>query len=252
MWSLINSALAAMTFPLLASCTFSQRGRIVMAHGVGAGLLLFAVHRLIRGVDLLDELVFYSKFHMEWHNVVIHVVFVPLIVWSAMVWLAYVPLPAKGRTYSFAHGYAALYSVFHIQCDPLLGSAAAVLWWAMAANANWLVRSREHAKPGASGKPRWPHGTCARLAGVVHLLSWYMQLHPGHKIYEGRKPALLDGMYQSFSVAPLFVFYEGAFAMGYRPVLQQQVHQAVAMAHAADQQQGKSPVPFLDSAPTST
>lgn len=230
---MLNTALAAATFSLLASCPFSQRARFMLAHAVGGGLVLFALHRLIRGVDLLDELVFYSKFHMEWHNVVIHVVFVPLIVWSAMVWLAYVELPAKG--YTFAHGFAAVYSVFHIQCDPVLGSAAAVLWWAMAANASWLVRSREHAKSSASGKPRWTYGTCAKLAGAVHILSWYMQLHPGHKVYEGRKPALLDGMYQSFSVAPLFVFYEGAFAMGYRPLLQQQVHQAVAVAHAAEE-----------------
>ena len=60
-----------------------------------------------------------------------------------------------------------------------------------------------------------------------------MQLHPGHAVFEGRKPALIDAMYQSFTVAPMFVFYELAFAMGYRPELAQAVHEAVAVQHRA-------------------
>lgn len=31
---------------------------------------------------------------------------------------------------------------------------------------------------------------------VIHVLSWYMQIHPGHAILEGRKPALLDSFFQ--------------------------------------------------------
>jgi 2-hydroxy fatty acid dioxygenase len=30
----------------------------------------------------------------------------------------------------------------------------------------------------------------------LHIMSWYMQLHPGHGVFEGRKPALLDGLVQ--------------------------------------------------------
>ena len=36
-----------------------------------------------------------------------------------------------------------------------------------------------------------------RVAGMLHLLAWYMQLHPGHAIFEGKKPALLDGLVQA-------------------------------------------------------
>jgi hypothetical protein len=35
-----------------------------------------------------------------------------------------------------------------------------------------------------------------KWALVVHVLSWYMQIHPGHAILEGRKPALLDSLVQ--------------------------------------------------------
>lgn len=30
----------------------------------------------------------------------------------------------------------------------------------------------------------------------VQVFSWYMQIHPGHAILEGRKPALLDSLVQ--------------------------------------------------------
>ena len=30
----------------------------------------------------------------------------------------------------------------------------------------------------------------------VHVFSWYMQIHPGHALLEGRKPALLDSLVQ--------------------------------------------------------
>jgi hypothetical protein len=35
-----------------------------------------------------------------------------------------------------------------------------------------------------------------KWALLVHVFSWYMQIHPGHAILEGRKPALLDSLVQ--------------------------------------------------------
>jgi uncharacterized membrane protein YGL010W len=180
----------------------------------------------------LEELTFYSKYHSEWRNVIVHVIFVPTLVWTAMVWMAYVPpistsLRPFGHPLNFAHLLATAYTVFHLQCDPVLGALASLLWWAMATSATGWVASREGTKKGTQAKASWARGTCAKYAGLLHIFSWYMQLHPGHAVFEGRKPALLDGMYQSFSVAPLFVFYEGAFALGYKPDLAKQVHSAV-------------------------
>jgi uncharacterized membrane protein YGL010W len=43
---------------------------------------------------------------------------------------------------------------------------------------------------------------------AVHILSWYMQIHPGHGVFEGRKPALMDSFVQSLVTAPLFVWFE--------------------------------------------
>ena len=82
------------------------------------------------------------------------------------------------------------------------------------------------------GKQR-SYGRLARYAGVIHVFCWYMQLHPGHGVFEGRKPALLDSVLQAFLDAPLFVWYEVAFACGYDPALKQQLDAAVAARHAA-------------------
>ena len=77
------------------------------------------------------------------------------------------------------------------------------------------------------------YGFAAFYAGLVHVFCWYAQIHPGHGIYEGRKPALLDSALQSFLDAPLFVWYEVAFACGYDPALKQELDAAVEKQHAA-------------------
>ena len=52
----------------------------------------------------------------------------------------------------------------------------------------------------------------------LQLLSWSAQLL-GHYVFEHRSPALLDNLFQAFLLAPMFVFMEFLFAMGYRPAL---------------------------------
>lgn len=110
-----------------------------------------------------------------------------------------------------------------------VGSCVAALTFAQAAAASALV-ARE-SKGGAKGVPASKFGTAAKWAGLLHLLSWYMQIHPGHKVLEGRKPALLDSLLQAFMDAPLFVWFEVAFKFGYNPQMQQQLAAAVQKQH---------------------
>jgi len=238
----MNHIIIAFTFTGLAVAPFSQRARCAIAYATFPGLIAVII-QCCNHIDLASELTFYSAFHTDIRNVAIHVVFVPLIVWTAMFYVAYVPLPQTTfrvfhKPINFAHILAAAFSIFHIRCDAALGALAALLWWAMAISATWAIDTFETCADKATtprGKPKakWSYGTCAMISGLVHVLSWYMQLHPGHAIFEGRKPALVDAMYQSFSVAPLFVFFEGAFALGYRPELAQLVHEGVATQHHA-------------------
>ena len=69
-----------------------------------------------------------------------------------------------------------------------------LLTFLMAALAFVLVE--RESKKGAKGVAASRAGTAAKVAGLLHLMSWYMQLHPGHGVFEGRKPALLEGLVQ--------------------------------------------------------
>jgi 2-hydroxy fatty acid dioxygenase len=56
--------------------------------------------------------------------------------------------------------------------------------------------------------------------------SWLAQF-VGHGVFEGRAPALLDNVFQAFFLAPLFVWLEVLFALGYRPELKSRVDKLV-------------------------
>ena len=52
-----------------------------------------------------------------------------------------------------------------------------------------------------------------RPALALHVASWLAQFY-GHGVHERRAPALLDNLFQALVTAPLFVFFEGLFALG--------------------------------------
>ena len=182
----LNLVAVAWTFGCFGLSPFSQRARTTLACTVGPGLLGYLVWKGIQGIDLLSELTFYSAYHMEPRNVVIHAIFVPLIVFASMVWMAYVPLPLPGAlstklSFNAAHALAIGFGIFHVSLDVGLGALAAALWWAMAAYATRLVRAERSAvdkAASASGKPiagAWRLGTSALIAGGLKALGWYMQ-----------------------------------------------------------------------------
>mgnify|MGYP001081893317 CR=1 FL=1 len=82
-----------------------------------------------------------------------------------------------------------------------------------------------------------------KYALVAHVVAWYMQIHPGHGIFEGRKPALLDNLFQSLVLAPLFVWFEVLFKFGYRKSfhkqLLQRIDERLAEVRASEKAAGK-------------
>jgi len=67
-----------------------------------------------------------------------------------------------------------------------------------------------------------------KFAFALHALSWYMQIHPGHKMLEGIKPALMDSLGQALGVAPFFAGLEGLWFLGLQPELHERVKVLVA------------------------
>jgi len=64
---------------------------------------------------------------------------------------------------------------------------------------------------------------------LLFVGGWILQL-VGH-VFEGRKPALADNLFQIF-VAPIFLAAEVFFALGYKPQLHHKVQQKAQLSRA--------------------
>lgn len=173
--------------------------------------------------DLKGQLVFYGAYHNHPINQSIHFVFVPIIMWTVAVWLSYspsVPIPgvcdmASGK-YLECNGALLLilvYAAYYVTLDALAGLSWIIcigipIWWSATAFQSCV--------PGA-----W------QWAIVAHVVAWWAQVHIGHGLIEKRKPALLDSFFQSLALAPLFVWFELLFALGFRKEMRRQVQEAV-------------------------
>ena len=236
-----NAALVVAVFGLLGGSAVSQRARTGLAWFGVPVLCAFSLKRMHSGFDLVQELTFYASYHADWRNQLVHVVFVPLLVFTAMVFLAYVPPLSRATPLGMPLNWATLaalaWSGHHCKCDPLVGLFTSLVTFGSALLATLIVQRELPTK--GKGKGIWPpppavrYGQAARWAGALHGLSWYMQIHPGHAIFEGRKAALLDALIQSFMDGPLFIWMEVAFRLGYDPALRVQLEGAVAAQHAA-------------------
>lgn len=69
------------------------------------------------------------------------------------------------------------------------------------------------------------------IALYVHIAAWICQF-VGHGFIEKRSPAIFDSFVQAVVVAPLFVFLEFLFWLGYRPALQSRIREKVQAAKA--------------------
>jgi len=105
-----------------------------------------------------------------------------------------------------------LYLTLYILLEPVAGGILAPILLAGTAYANHLTSTY-----GATAN-YWAFG--------VHVASWLAQFI-GHGVFEGRAPALLDNLVQAVFLAPLFVWLEVLFLMGYRPGLKSRLDRAV-------------------------
>ncbi|CAG8467732.1 10225_t:CDS:2 [Diversispora eburnea] len=69
------------------------------------------------------------------------------------------------------------------------------------------------------------------LALIVHVSAWILQFL-GHGFAEKRSPALKESLIQALLTAPLFVWMEVLFGLGYRPELQKRIKTKVNAALA--------------------
>ncbi|KAF1832190.1 hypothetical protein BDW02DRAFT_503681, partial [Decorospora gaudefroyi] len=109
---------------------------------------------------------------------------------------------------------AATYSTLYLLLSPnAAGLSATPFIMGMAAASNRLQQ-------------RYPAKKLNGVAAGLHVVSWILQF-VGHGLFEGRKPALLDNLVQALFLAPLFVWYEGLFRLGFYGGLRREVESGV-------------------------
>jgi uncharacterized membrane protein YGL010W len=101
------------------------------------------------------------------------------------------------------------YCTLYVLLEPVAGTLLALLLLASTAYANHLTITYN---PIAS-----------YYAIGINIVSWIAQFI-GHGAFEGRAPALLDNLYQAIFLAPLFVWLEFLFMLGYRSDLKKKLN----------------------------
>ncbi|KAF6002812.1 hypothetical protein F1559_003939 [Cyanidiococcus yangmingshanensis] len=146
-------------------------------------------------LDFSSQYRFYLEYHSNPGNQLVHVLFVPLLLGSALA-----ALSLWSFQVSF-FGKKLLVDAGMILAS-LLGFAAALLWVLplyVVAKAVTLYAS--------SGRVLW------YAVAAVQASGWSAQFAAHHWL-EKRRPALLDNMVQAFASAPFFVFLEVLAALG--------------------------------------
>ena len=155
---------------------------------------------------LEEQMAFYAAYHQDPRNKATHFVGVPLIMLAILIPLSWLRLEAAEITVTAAMLLAAAVLAYYFMLDLLLALAMLVVIGVLI----WAAESI--AALGAA--PGWGWFAALFIGG------WVLQLI-GHA-FEGRRPALVDNLFQIF-VAPLFLAAEVFFALGYKPELRKRI-----------------------------
>ncbi|THV05454.1 DUF962-domain-containing protein [Dendrothele bispora CBS 962.96] len=172
--------------------------------------------------DVDTQLTFYGAYHSNRVNVLIHIVCVPLILWSAQVLASDFShlsfLPEIHHVFNeylvFDLNIPAIFTFVYIIYYLILEPVAALLYIPQLTlsllTATAFAQRPDHVS----------------LGGAVHAICWVAQFI-GHGFAEKRAPALLDNLLGAVVLAPFFVHLELLFALGYRPQMHKKLQNEV-------------------------
>ncbi|KAL0342695.1 UNVERIFIED_CONTAM: 2-hydroxy-palmitic acid dioxygenase mpo1 [Sesamum calycinum] len=164
--------------------------------------------------DLEEQFAFYGAYHSNPVNILLHMMFVWPIAFTALLLLYFTP-PLFGASpielwdqsflvLNYGFLFTVIYALYYVSLDRKAGSLAALLFFMC-----WLGSSALGHRLGFS--LGW------KVALSSQLLCWTGQFI-GHGVFEKRAPALLDNLAQAFLMAPYFVLLELLqSAFGYEP-----------------------------------
>jgi len=149
-----------------------------------------------------EQMATYAAYHQDARNKATHFIGVPVIVLSLFIPLAWL----RVGDISVAMVLAAVLIVYYLMLDVPLALAMLVVFAVLA----WI--GERIAMMGQVAGWIW--------FAALFIGGWILQL-VGH-VFEGRRPALADNLFQIF-VAPIFLAAEVFFALGYKPGLHETV-----------------------------
>ncbi|KAI8987676.1 hypothetical protein BDF20DRAFT_282099 [Mycotypha africana] len=166
---------------------------------------------------LKKQLIIYGAHHNNKINVAIHMIFVPTILWTALVLVSNTgPLiNVDGTVFSSLKPFGpnlafftiVFYSIYYAILDPIAASLASPILLLMSYTATKFLQTTPNAN---------------RIALYIHIASWIFQFI-GHGVAEKRRPKVFDNLVQALVSAPYFVFFEVLFFFGYRPELYKEI-----------------------------
>ncbi|ORX56996.1 DUF962-domain-containing protein [Hesseltinella vesiculosa] len=176
--------------------------------------------------NLKKQLVQYGSYHNNKANVAIHMIFVPTILWTVMVFFAksgqVLAVPASAKWLKAVGPNAAFLATatitsYYAILDPIAAALYSPVLYGMLYTATQFQRTNPNAN---------------KIALAIHAISWIFQFL-GHGVAEKRKPRLMDNFMQAMVSAPYFVWFELLFSLGYRPKLYKTVMSEVEQNVAA-------------------
>ena len=154
------------------------------------------------------QLASYAAVHRDPRNKATHFIGIPVIVFSLLLVLGLWRIPVGGTVVTGALVVAVFAVLGWIALDFGVGLAMGVAMVPLWLAAEWLA-----AQLGVSG-------TCIAFIALF-VGGWILQLLGHH--YEGRRPALIDNIFQAF-VGPMFLVAETMVSLGWR----RDLHEAMA------------------------
>ena len=139
--------------------------------------------------NLSKQYNFYKEYHKNEINVLIHVICIPIIMWTLSVFLTHFSTSLYNNPTFYLTN---IYSVYYILLDKNLGSIMTMVFYF-----NWITSYYFY----------WYVSNSIYYATILHILSWIAQF-VGHFYFEGNRPALTDSLIQAFLVAPIFVLID--------------------------------------------
>lgn len=140
-------------------------------------------------LDFEENYNFYKKYHTDPINRLIHIICIPLIVWSASILLSHIKITTN---FNLSQCLLFMYSIYYLFFSFKLGLVMCIIFYVIY-NLSLIFKKTQK--------------LYFLKAFMIQIIAWTLQIL-GHILFENNRPAFLDNLTQSFLMAPIFVLNE--------------------------------------------